>query len=62
MKQEKAKQAGSSKETEKTKLPGNKSKGSNADSTMATQRTRAKNRHGHGLTNEGTNVSYEEER
>ena len=46
--------------TGKTKSGDRKGKAVNIDNTGATEKVRS--RHGHGLSNEGTNVSYEEER
>lgn len=60
MKQEKSKQADAVKSNDKNKMPGRKNKGVVLDNTPATQKSRAKT--GHGMANEGTNVSYDEER
>ena len=50
----------SSKSQAKTKSGDRKGKAANIDNAGATEKVRS--RHGHGLSNEGTNVSYEEER
>ena len=59
MKQEKSKQV-NSKSTDKNSMPGQKSRSTTTDSTPVTEKRRAKT--GHGMANEGTNVSYDEER